>query len=80
MIQAERNPATLNENQSWHLFIHLSSKTQSEEMRERDALNEKPESRNVFIFNDVCLSSIRESDEREQGSMKIPDSGKSFHP
>jgi hypothetical protein len=49
-------------------------------MRERDALNEKPESRNVFIFNGVCLSSIRESDEREQGSMKIPDSGKSFHP
>jgi hypothetical protein len=63
MTQAEK-PATLNENQSRHLSIHVSSIIQTEERTERDALNEKPESRNLFICNEVCLSSIRESDER----------------
>jgi hypothetical protein len=37
---------------------------QTEERTERDALNEKPESRNLFICDEVCLSSIRRSDER----------------
>jgi hypothetical protein len=55
----QRNPAKLNENKSRHLFIHLSSMIQTAEERER--LNEKPESRNLFICNKVCLSSIHET-------------------
>jgi hypothetical protein len=44
-------------------LIHHST-IQTEDRRERDALNEKPEFRNLFICNEVRLSSIRESDKR----------------
>jgi hypothetical protein len=80
MIQAEKSCNTQRKSILASFHISLIQDTIWREDRERHALNEKPESRNLFICNEVCLSSIRESDEREQGSMKIPDSGKSFHP
>jgi hypothetical protein len=75
----QRNPATLNEIQSRPLFIHLSSIIQTEERRERHTLM-KNQSLEIFSSVTKSVSHPSENRMREPGSMKIPDSGRSFHP
>lgn len=76
----QRNPATLNEIQSRPLFIHISSIIQTEERRETHTHWMKNQSLEIFSSVTKSVSHPSENRMREPGSMKIPDSVKSFHP